>query len=350
MAKIVRGLGTSHTPMISEPPEFWLRHGEGDKRSRELISPRSFSVVPYNELEAEAGDQFEPQLTLENFTTQYNQLQRGVAEVTKALKEANPDVLIIVTDDQDEIMFDDNMPAFYIYWGEKMKLLAREIPDTAPEFIKAAMWGYGDVTMDVPVDAELGQHLIEYLTESDFDIAHGRYLNDEYGGSIGPAGYVHWKRETKKRPHGMPHGLSYVIRRVFDNNPYIPIVPVIQNTCYPPNQPTPRRCYALGKAIRSAVEAYGKDKRVAIMGSGGLSHFVLDEETDRMAIRAMETKDAEALCNLPKERLNSASSEIRNWITTAGACEHLDFELFEYVPVARTPAGSGGGWGFSKWE
>jgi hypothetical protein len=106
----------------------------------------------------------------------------------------------------------------------------------------------------------------------------------------------------------------------------------------------------LGKAIRSAVEAYGKDKRVAIMGSGGLSHFVLDEETDRMAIRAMETKDAEALCNLPKERLNSASSEIRNWITTAGACEHLDFELFEYVPVARTPAGSGGGWGFSKWE
>jgi len=349
MAKIVLGLGTSHTPMISEPPEFWLEHGKNDQRSRELISPRSFQVLPYDELEAEAEARHAPVLTMDTFKRQYDQLQRGVAEVSKTLKEYKPDALVIVTDDQDEIMFDDNMPTFWVYWGETMPLVAQKPAETAPAFARAAAWGYGDVSMDVPVESNLGKHIIEFMMDAEFDVAHARYLNVEYGGSIGPAGYVHWKRETKKRPHGMSHGLSFIIRRVFDNNPDIPIVPVLQNTCYPPNQPRPSRCYAFGKALRAAVESWDSSKRVAVLASGGLSHFVLDQATDEMALTAMKNKDAEALCNLPLERLNSASSEIRNWITTAAACEHLDFELIEYVPVVRTPAGTGGGWGFGRW-
>ena len=81
MAKIVLGLGSSHTPMISEPPEFWLEHGKNDQRSRELISPRSFQVMPYDELEAEAEAQFASHLTPETFQRQYDQLQRGVSQV-----------------------------------------------------------------------------------------------------------------------------------------------------------------------------------------------------------------------------------------------------------------------------
>jgi aromatic ring-opening dioxygenase catalytic subunit (LigB family) len=146
----------------------------------------------------------------------------------------------------------------------------------------------------------------------------------------------------------MPHAYSFVVRRIMNGND-IPIVPVLLNTCYPPNQPTPKRCYQLGRAVRTAIEAWDSSKRVAVMGSGGLSHFVVDEELDRTVLKAMVEKDADTLMNLPRARLNSATSEIRNWIAAAAACEHLQCEVIEYVPVRRTPAGTGGGWAFARW-
>lgn len=348
MAEIVVGLGTSHTNMMSSRPEFWAAQGANDRRHKELISPRSHTIKTYDELLAERGDELAPRVTLEHFTGQYEQLQRGVNGVAETLGEYAPDTLVIITDDQDEILFEDNMPTFWIYWGESMRLIPRDLREDAPEYSRRSMWGWGDVEMDVSVDTGLAKHLIDSLMDADFDVAHARYMHETYGGSIGPDGYVWWKRETPTRRQGMPHGFSYPVRRVMENRP-LPIVPILQNTCYPPNQPRPRRCYAFGQAIRAAIEAWDSPKRVAIMASGGLSHFVLDEETDHMVLDAIKNKDAETLCSFPTERLNSASSEIRNWITTAGACEHLDFEVIEYVPVTRSPAGTGGGWGFARW-
>jgi hypothetical protein len=337
--------------MNSMPPDYWGMHGElADKRNKELVSVRSRTVKPYEELEAQADPAFRELLTPENFTAQYERLQRAIDATGRILREKNPDTVVIISDDQDEMLFEDNMPSIMVYWGETMKLRPGSYTGgEPPPSVKAAMWGYGDQEMEVPVDHELGKHLVEYLVEAEFDIAHSRYMKETYGGSIGPAGYVWWKRETKERPQGMPHGFSYIVKRVMDNNP-IAILPVFQNTCYPPNQPTPRRSYALGKAIRAAIEEFPGNRRVCIIGSGGLSHFVLDEETDRLALNAMKNKDAEALCSIPRERLLSASSEIQNWIAAAGACEHLDFEIIDYVPVVRTAAGTGGGWGFAHWQ
>ena len=71
---------------------------------------------------------------------------------------------------------------------------------------------------------------------------------------------------------------------------------------------------------------------------------------DQQALKGMKDKDIEQLAALPKYRLNSGSSEILNWITAAGACEHLNMDVVEYVPVYRSPAGTGGGWGFAIWK
>ena len=68
----------------------------------------------------------------------------------------------------------------------------------------------------------------------------------------------------------------------------MPMVPVMVNTYYPPNQPTPKRCYAFGQAVRKAIESWDSDKRVALMASGGLSHVVIDEEIDAMVIDGLE--------------------------------------------------------------
>jgi 3-O-methylgallate 3,4-dioxygenase len=48
--------------------------------------------------------------------------------------------------------------------------------------------------------------------------------------------------------------------------------------------------------------------------------------------------------------LNSGTSEIRNWIATAGAVEHLDMKLIDYVPCYRSPAGTGCAMGFAEWS
>jgi hypothetical protein len=122
------------------------------------------------------------------------------------------------------------------------------------------------------------------------------------------------------------------------------------NTYYPPNQPTPRRCYKLGQAIREAVELYPGDQRIGIIGSGGLSHFVVDEALDRGFLDMLQRKDGAAIAGLPGEKLNSGSSEIRNWICVAGAVEHLSLEWSLYEPGYRTPAATGTGLGFAFWS
>ena len=81
------------------------------------------------------------------------------------------------------------------------------------------------------------------------------------------------------------------------------------------------------------------NERVAVLGTGGLSHFVVDEELDRQVLKAFQEKDDNLLKALPKERLQAGTSEIRNWITVAGAVEHLDFDLLDYVPCYRSRQG-----------
>ena len=129
-----------------------------------------------------------------------------------------------------------------------------------------------------------------------------------------------------------------------------PLVPVILNTLYPPNQPTARRCYELGRAVRAAIESWPEDQRVVVVGSGGLSHFLIDEEIDRRFLTALREKDTRAICELPNARLQSGTGEIRSWIAAAAAVEDLDLAFVEYQACYRSPAGSGMGMGFAVWK
>ena len=74
----------------------------------------------------------------------------------------------------------------------------------------------------------------------------------------------------------------------------------------------------------------------ASLASGGLSHFLVDEDFDRAILKACADKDAKFLQTLPRNKLNAGSSEILNWVALAGAVEHLDLNWFEYVPGYRT--------------
>jgi hypothetical protein len=87
-----------------------------------------------------------------------------------------------------------------------------------------------------------------------------------------------------------------------------------------------------------------------VIASGGLTHFVIDETLDRGVLDAIAAKDAAALGAIPRDRLRSGNSEILNWVTAAGALEGLTATIVDYVPGYRTPAGTGTGMAFARWQ
>jgi 3-O-methylgallate 3,4-dioxygenase len=98
------------------------------------------------------------------------------------------------------------------------------------------------------------------------------------------------------------------------------------------------------------VQSATGHERVGILASGGLSHFTVNETLDRHVLDACQRHDGEALASIPAEKLKSGSSEIRNWITVAGAAGHLANVWQEYIPCYRSAAGTGCGMGFALWK
>ncbi len=114
---------------------------------------------------------------------------------------------------------------------------------------------------------------------------------------------------------------------------------------------TTGRCYRLGSAIAEAIRGWDRNRKVAVVASGGLSRFIIDEEIDRMALDGFLKQNSEQLSNLPLERLMVlGTGEILNWIVAAGALEHRRPKLLDYVPCYRTPAGTGCAMGFMQWR
>jgi len=359
MAEIVLGIGTSHTPMLTLPAELWTSYAQNDQKNPELAFPPHGLVKTYQEgladLPSSAHEKFRG---AEPYKAQSEACQRALDELSATLRAVNPDVTVIIGDDQDEWFFEDNMPALAVYWGDSAPLIPRTVTPGSRDaaVAEAIRRGYGDVPMDVPVASGFGRYLIEYLTEHDFDVAHMRYVKQPYGGRVArryptKKGELDYVRETAPREQGLPHAFAFIIKRLFDNKPGA-ILPVFQNTCYLPNQPTPRRAFATGEAIAAAVADWKEPARVAVVASGGLSHFVVDEELDRGLLGALERNDAAALRSIPRHRLHSAGSETLNWVALGGAMQGagLKMEPLDYVPVYRTPAGTGGGWAFARWR
>lgn len=323
MANIVLGLGTSHSPQLSTPPEVWPVHAARDKVSTDLFAIDG-TPLTYSDLLKVAPPWIHKELTPEKWQARFDICQRAIAKEAEIVERVNPDVLIMVGDDQQEVINDDNVPAILIYWGKTLP----HVPSCLIPALHAAAWAYGEEEKEYPVAWALGKHLIEFLMDQKFDVAQSQFI---------------------RTGQGMGHAFSFIYRRILNNRP-IPTIPIMLNTYYPPNQPSAERCYQLGKALRKAVENWESDARVAIIASGGLSHFVLDEELDKKIIKAMQNKDERELTSLPSERLKAGSSEIRNWIAIAGATEHMKMTLIDYAPCYRSPAATGVGMAFAAWS
>jgi 3-O-methylgallate 3,4-dioxygenase len=330
MAKIVFAAGTSHTPMLLAADETLPRFAETDQKMKHR--DKDGRPVTYGDLLEKADPKLAHLVAPEHLVARQNIARAAVRHLREAVSAAALDALIVFGDDQNESYLEDCRPIFAIYYGDTIRngnaqhTTYSHLPDW---YIKnrAAFFEQGE-PRDYPVHAGLAVHLIETLSEAEFDLASSKSL---------------------RAGEGEGHAMAYVHRHVLDSTRPVPIVPVFLNTYFPPNQPSPRRCYKLGQAVRKSVEAFPGDARVGVLASGGLSHFLVDEELDRAILKALADKDRAFLQTLPRSKLHAGSSEILNWVAVAGGAEGIDLGWFEYVPGYRTPAGTGTGMSFATW-
>lgn len=335
MAGIVFGAGTSHTPMLNSAADEWPLYEEIDRRRAHLH--KDGRRATYDELLEVAPASVREEIAPERLAERHREAMAAVERLRDGLADAALDAVIVIGDDQKEIYHEDVMPSVLVYHGRTIpnvpnRTMHADRSDMAgrPAWARRASARYYEAaeTRHYPVDAGLATYLIGALVDREFDVASANSL---------PEG------------EGEGHAFGFVHQRIMRDVP-VPVVPVFLNTYYPPNQPSPRRCYRLGQAIREAVEAYPQELRIGVVASGGLSHFTVDEALDREVVRALREKDSRALQGLPREKLNSGSSEIRNWICAAGALEHLALRWVDYHPGYRTLAGTGTGLCFASWS
>ena len=329
MAELVFGLATSHTPMLTLEGKRWSERAADDQKSKSLnLSDGRY--VTYDQLAKENGAPYGKIATEEHFLKIEAAAQKALDHIADELEKAAPDVVIIVGDDQSELFSLSNMPSLSIFYGDEILTHERHLNEHTPSWVPAVTKGYAmDAVHSFPGHSKFALEIVRGLIDDDVDIGAAAKVDDPHKAGFG-------------------HAYGFIITRLFKGKS-IPVVPVLLNTYYPPNAPTARRCYEVGRKIARAIERSESKLRVAVAASGGLSHFVVDEELDRKVLNAIKTKDSEALKGLTRNELNSGSSEILNWIMAAGMSEKLTNNWAEYYPGRRTPAGTGTGLGFVTW-
>ena len=329
MAKIVFGMAVPHSGMLGQKPEDWLNNGDRDRNNPELwFQNRTWT---YPELEAHRGAAFEPYLTIEERTARAGRCRAALDAMAEAYKAAKVDVAIILGKDQKEI-WPDQSPSITIYTGQDVHNGPPQRAVYAPDHYVVHQ-AYPD----------LATYLIKTFQKEGFD------LNDLMAW---PENVWMEKNQGRKADYPVvPHAYSFVYHQIMgDDVP--PHVPVLFNLFYPPTQPSMQRCIQFGRVLREAIEAWPEDVRVAVIASGGLSHFVNDEEFDRDVMEKLAAYDYEGLAAIPDGYYQSGTSEVKIYSIVMMALEHTGAQmtLVDYVPCWRTAAGTGEGMGFMYWN
>ena len=185
-----------------------------------------------------------------------NKLAAGFDEIGRRLKVCRPDLLVVISPDHWVNFFISNLPAVCIGIGEEH--------DGPPEPFMKKVFPH----QRLKGHAAFGRHLLETALDGDFEPALSHRLK-------------------------LDHGTCIPLWRI-GVDIQLPIVPLIVNDLEEP-MPSIRRCLAWGRLLRRAIESYPEPLRIAVLGTGGLSHSIgestmgwIDEEFDHNCIKHFE--------------------------------------------------------------
>lgn len=250
-------------------------------------------------------------------TDQRDRYAASFSIIGDRLAACKPDILVALSPDHWVNFFIDNLPAICIGIGEEH--VGPPEPFMKDKFPHPVLKGH----------PAFARHLLDTAIANDFEPALSHRLT-------------------------LDHGIGVPLWRTnFD--PKIPIVPVLINEVEAP-MPSIRRCFEWGRLLRRAIDDFDAPVRIAILGTGGLSHSIgettmgwVDEEFDRECIAHFEKSDEQTIIRFLNESLphtGNGTHEVRNWVVAHGAAQSKGFELIDYFPSPATFVGAG----FASWQ
>ena len=330
MAEIVLGIGSSHGPLLSTPPEQWDLRAKADRENKgHWFRGKTYD---YESLLKERAPGFAQEVTVEVRRERYAQCRRAIEALGKKFNEVSPDAVVIVGNDQREFFNPGLTPAITVYRGSQISNV-QHLHEDAPGLNVAEPGNSPAEGATYPGATALADHILDSLADENFDLAQS-----DQTPSGAPRG-------------GIPHAYGFLYHSILqDKTP--PSVPIILNVHFPHNTPKLHRCLELGRGLYRAIKSFNGFKRVALMASGGLTHFVIDEDLDRTVMSAMKAGDEKALAGLPENLFKVGTAEIKNWYPVVAAMDMagLKYHQVDYVPCYRSEAGTGNAMCFAYWE
>lgn len=237
----------------------------------------------------------------------------GYEPVKAWLEDQKPDIAIVVYNDHGLNFFLDTVPTFAI--------------GCADEYVNADEgWGLPS-SASFQGDTEFSWHIAESLINQNFDM-------------------------TTCQEMLVDHGCVVPMNLMWRHLPEWPcqLIPLAVNTVQHP-LPSAKRCYDLGKALRVAIESYPEDKKVVIIGTGGLSHQLQGERAGIIDVE-FDLQCMNYIINDPEKMTAYSNSEIMRkagtegvevimWMVMRGALSpNVDVLHKHYhAPISNTGAG-----------
>lgn len=237
----------------------------------------------------------------------------GYPPVRQWLDQVKPDIAIVIYNDHGLNFFLDKQPTFAV--------------GAAAEYRNEDEgWGIPTIA-PFKGDPAFSWHLINSIVADEFDLVTCQEM-------------------------AVDHGFTVPMQLFWPNYAEMGIrtVPLCVNTVQHP-LPSPKRCYALGKALGKAVASYPGDEKVVILGTGGLSHQ-LDGERAGFINKKFDLMCMEKIVDDPEYFLDMSildlvrdagaqGAEFILWLTMRGALNATVREVHRnyHLPISNTATG-----------
>ena len=248
---------------------------------------------------------------------QRDRLYGGFHELRRRLAAARPDLIVMFVNDHIQNFPYSNMPAFCVGLAEAYDAPSpggSRLMRIAPRKVRGA--------------SEWGRALLESGLAAGFDFAYSYEIES-------------WDELSVPLHFLNPEG-------------NIPVALVYTNCAAPP-LPTPRRCHEVGAFVGTFGRSRPATERIALLATGGISHWVGTPETGRInpdfdhrVLDHVARGDSEPLIRLTHAEIErdggNGGQEIRNWIALLGAVPGWKGEVLAYEPVAEWITGCATVW------
>ena len=203
MARIVLGVGSSHSQLLLIPGELWAQHTTETRglRDADVASARR--------------EKYRVWCSPSHWTAQSAIAQQCLQRIAGEITRAESDVVLVIGNDDNELFGSDNLPAISVYHGADVAMLSAtrtEAPDWSLDVQRRYGVGTGRVHKGAPL---LASSLITELIRRNVDVAAAASVPDP----------------TQR---GFGRAFGFVAERLL-GGPQVPILPIVLNTHFPPN-------------------------------------------------------------------------------------------------------------------